>query len=165
MAVGPEISEMLILGSVAQSAALGAAIIGLSSIPSTHAAWKIDPPKDDPAATHDSKRGFLTAKAGDRQSEAVLEITCARGGQQLFVSTSTDLRDTIEVRYRIDDRPQKQSVFDIYDPNSVSIRNPLPAEIGFAKRLRLEFIRNEAPSLLFNFDTAGANGVVNAIRC
>jgi hypothetical protein len=110
MAVGPEISEMRILGSVAQSAALGAAIIGLSSIPSTHAAWKIDPPKDDPAATHDSKRGFLTAKAGDRQSEAVLEITCARGGQQLFVSTSTDLRDTIEVRYRIDDRPQKQSV-------------------------------------------------------
>jgi len=85
---------------------------------------------------------------------------------RLLVSTSTDLaRDTIAIRYRINDQPQKQTVFAIYDQNRLSIRDLLPAEIGFAKRLRFELIRNERPTLLFNFDAAGANGVVNAIRC
>lgn len=145
-------------------AALGAAIL-LVSIPAvSRAAWKMVLLTDDQTPL-DSKRGLLAVKATDGQSEAVLEITCARGAQQLSVSTSADLRDTIDVRYRIDDRAQKQTVFDINGPNRVSIRNLLPAEIGFAKSLRVEFIRYEGPTLLFNFNTAGANGVVNAISC
>jgi hypothetical protein len=76
---------------------------------------------------------------------------------------STDL--AFAMRYRINDQPQKQTAFSIYGQDRLSIHDLLPAEIGFAKRLRLELIRNEGPTLLFNFDTAGANGVVNAIRC
>jgi hypothetical protein len=100
-----------------------------------------------------------------RQTEAVLEITCAPQGHQLSVSTSADLRDTLDVRYRIDGRPQKQSAFGFSGTNSVSIHSLPPADIGFAKRLSIEFLRQEVRTLLFIFDTAGANGAVNKISC
>jgi hypothetical protein len=156
-----------IFGSVALSVALGAGFIGLPLIPtSVHAAWKIESLIEDPTPARASKRGLLSASEFGRPSEAELEITCVRGRQQLLVSISTGLaRDTIAIRYRIDDQPQKQTVFAFYDQNRLSIRDLMPAEIGFAKRLRLELIRNERPTLLFNFDAAGANGVVNTIRC
>lgn len=158
---------MRMLGSVALSAALGAGLIGLVSIPtSTRAAWKIETLGDDPTVAQASTRGLLAARKSDGQSKATLEIACVSGRQQLLVSTSTDVaRNTIAMRYRINDQPQKQTAFAIYGQDRLSVRDLLPAEIGFARRLRLELIRNEEPTLLFNFDAAGANGVVNAIRC
>jgi hypothetical protein len=152
-----EINDMRLLGSVALSVALGAGSVGLVSIPtSTQAAWKIET----------SKRGLLVAKEFDGQSRAALEIACVRGRQQLLLSMSADLvRDTIAIRYRINDQPQKRTAFAFYEQHKLAIRDLLPAEIGFAARLRLELIRNQRPTLLFNFDAAGANGVVNAIRC
>jgi hypothetical protein len=150
--------------TLALGTTFGAAIL-LASIPAaTQAAWKIVLLKDNQTGL-DSRRGLLAAKTRDQQPEAMLEITCARGGQQLSVSTSADVRDTLDVRYRIDDRPQKQSVFVISGPNSISIRSLSPADIGYAKRLSVELMRQEGPSLLFSFNTVGANGVVNAISC
>lgn len=158
---------MRMLGSIALSVGLGACSIGLVSIPtSTHAAWKIESLDGDPTIAQASKRGLLAARELNGQSKAALEIACVRGRQQLLVSMSTDAaRDTIAIRYRINDQPQKRTVFSIYSQGRLSIYDLLPADIGFAKRLRLELIRNEGPPLLFNFDAAGANGVVNAIRC
>jgi hypothetical protein len=147
--------------------ALGAGFIGLVSIPaSTQAAWKIESLDDAPTVAQASKRGLLAARELDEQSKAALEITCVRGRQQLIISTSTDpARDTIAMRYRINDQPQKQTAFAIYDQNSLSIRDLLPATIGFAKRLRLELIRRET-DIALDFDAAaGANGVINTIRC
>jgi hypothetical protein len=162
-----EINDVRMLGSVALSIALGAGSVGLVSIPtSTHAAWKIESLDDDPTVAQASKRGLLAARELDGQSKAALEIACVRGRQQLLVSMSADLaRETIAIRYRINDQPQKQTAFTFNNQDRLSIRDLLPAEIGFAKRLRLELIRNERPTLLFNFDAAGANDVVNAIRC
>jgi hypothetical protein len=143
---------------------LGTAI-SLVFIPAaTQAAWKIVLPTDY-QAPFESRRALLPAKATDGQTAALLEIGCAPQGQQLSVSTSADLRDTHDVRYRIDDRPQKQSDFAISGTNSISIHSLSPAEIGFAKRLSVEFMRREQSTLLFTFDTAGAIGVVHKISC
>jgi hypothetical protein len=139
--------------------------ISLIFVPAeTQAAWKIVLPTDYQAPP-ESRRALLPAKASDGQTEALLEIGCAPQGQQLSVSTSADLRETLDVRYRIDGRPQKKSDFAISGTNSILIHSLPPADIGFAKRLSVEFMRRERPTLLFTFDTAGANGVVNKLSC
>jgi hypothetical protein len=111
-------------------------------------------------------RALVMPRELDDQPTVTLEIACIHGQQQLLVSISSDLmRDTFAIRYRINDQPQKQTAFARYEPNMLSIRDPLPREINFAKRLRLELMRSARPALLLNFDVAGANGIVNAIRC
>jgi hypothetical protein len=142
---------------------LGSAI-SLIFVPAAQATWKIVLPTDYQAPL-ESRRALLPAKASDGKTEALLEIGCAPRGQQLSVSTSADLRDTLDVRYRIDGRPQKQSAFGISGTNSISIDSLPPAEIGFAKKLSVEFMRHEGPTLLFVFNTAGANGAVNKVSC
>jgi hypothetical protein len=110
----------------------------------------------------DGRRGLLTTSAPNR---ALLGITCARGRQQLTVHASHNLGDTIDVRYRIDDKVQKRTEFEIENSNTILLRGLLPAEIGYARRVSVEFIRYEGPTLLFNFRTAAANGIVKAISC
>jgi hypothetical protein len=126
---------------------LGTAI-SLTFVPAAQAACKIVPPTEYQAPP-ESNSALLPEKSSDGHTEAMLEVACAPKGQQLSVSTSADLRDTLQVRYRIDGPPQKQSTFAVSGTNTISIDSLPPAEIGFAKKLSIEFVRREGPPLLF----------------
>lgn len=110
----------------------------------------------------DERRELLTTKDPNR---ALLGIMCADGRQQLLIYAPKNLGETIDVRYRIDDQPQKSAEFKIDSSNTVSLRNLPPIEIGYARRVSIELIRYERPALLFNFRTVGANGIVKTVSC
>jgi hypothetical protein len=134
-------------------------LIGSPAVP--HVASKGLIRTSDPIIS-DVRRGLLTTR---ETNKALLGITCARGRQQLSVYTPDNLSDIIDVRYRIDDQPQKRTEFELDSSNTVLLPGLLPAEIGYARRVSVEFIRYEGPTLLLNFRTAAANGILKAVSC
>jgi hypothetical protein len=126
------------------------------------AAWQLAPARDG-ASDRDTKRGFVTATAGD----ATLRLDCVNGAPLLSISVDRDLsRGMIESSITFDDRKPQPILLQVFsNPRNVPLFNITTRDLMRAKRLRIELHPIEGMPATYDFETIGGRATVKAVVC
>ena len=124
------------------------------------AAWELAPAKD---GDRDTKRGFVTATAGD----ATLQLDCVNGAPLLSIGVDRDLtRGMLESTITFDDRKPQSILLQVFSsPRNVPLFDITARDLVRAKRLRIGLHPVEGTPVTYDFETGGGKAAVKAVMC
>lgn len=126
------------------------------------AAWQLAPAKDD-ASDRDTRRGFVTATAGD----ATLQLDCVNGAPLLSISVDRDLaRGMLESTITFDDRKPQPILLQVFsNPRNIPLFDIATRDLVRTKRLRIDLRPIEGTPVTYDFETTGGKAAVKAVVC